>query len=64
MSAPRKLNVGLVGYGFMGRTHANAFGQVRKFFPGDPAGTEGHRRPRPREGGGLRPQLGLRVVRA
>jgi myo-inositol 2-dehydrogenase/D-chiro-inositol 1-dehydrogenase len=26
------LNVGLVGYGFMGRTHSNAFGQVTKFF--------------------------------
>ena len=35
MSSPRKLNVGLVGYGFMGRTHANAFSQVRKFFPGE-----------------------------
>jgi myo-inositol 2-dehydrogenase/D-chiro-inositol 1-dehydrogenase len=32
MSAPKKLNVGLVGYGFMGRTHSNAFGQVTKFF--------------------------------
>jgi len=35
VSSPRKLNVGLVGYGFMGRTHANAFSQVRKFFPGE-----------------------------
>jgi myo-inositol 2-dehydrogenase/D-chiro-inositol 1-dehydrogenase len=32
MSAAKKLNVGLVGYGFMGRTHSNAFGQVTKFF--------------------------------
>jgi myo-inositol 2-dehydrogenase/D-chiro-inositol 1-dehydrogenase len=32
MSALKKLNVGLVGYGFMGRTHSNAFGQVTKFF--------------------------------
>lgn len=32
MSALRKLNIGLVGYGFMGRTHSNAFGQVTKFF--------------------------------
>jgi myo-inositol 2-dehydrogenase/D-chiro-inositol 1-dehydrogenase len=28
----KQLNVGLVGYGFMGRTHSNAFGQVAKFF--------------------------------
>jgi len=33
MSAAKKLNVGIVGYGFMGRTHSNAFGQVTKFFP-------------------------------
>jgi myo-inositol 2-dehydrogenase/D-chiro-inositol 1-dehydrogenase len=28
----RKLNVGLVGYGFMGRTHSNAFLQAPRFF--------------------------------
>ena len=28
----KKLNVGLVGYGFMGRTHSNAFGKVNQFF--------------------------------
>jgi predicted dehydrogenase len=28
----KTLNVGLVGYGFMGRTHSNAFGQAPKFF--------------------------------
>src|ERR1700740_60852 len=27
-----KLNVGLVGYGFMGRTHSNAFLQAGRFF--------------------------------
>jgi predicted dehydrogenase len=32
MSAKKKLNVGLVGCGFMGRTHSNAYGQVTKFF--------------------------------
>src|SRR5438105_11648831 len=32
MVEARKLNVGVVGYGFMGRTHSNAFGQVAKFF--------------------------------
>ena len=28
----KKLNVGMVGYGFMGRTHSNAFGKVNQFF--------------------------------
>src|SRR6201996_2469797 len=28
----KTLNIGLVGYGFMGRTHANAFGKVANFF--------------------------------
>ena len=28
----KKLNVGMVGYGFMGRTHTNAFSQVSHFF--------------------------------
>jgi predicted dehydrogenase len=32
MKTKKKLNVGLVGYGFMGRTHSNAFGQVNNFF--------------------------------
>jgi predicted dehydrogenase len=32
MGAKKKLGIGLVGCGFMGRTHANAFGQVGKFF--------------------------------
>ncbi len=32
MNKKKKLNVGLVGYGFMGRTHSNAFGQVNNFF--------------------------------
>ncbi len=31
MSKPR-LNIGIVGYGFMGKTHSNAFRQVSKFF--------------------------------
>ena len=30
MSKP--LNVGLIGYGFMGRTHSNAFRKVNNFF--------------------------------
>lgn len=28
----KKLNIGLIGYGFMGRTHSNAFSQVNHFF--------------------------------
>ncbi len=28
----KKLNIGLVGYGFMGRTHSNAYAQVSHFF--------------------------------
>src|SRR6266568_2220227 len=28
----RKLNIGVVGYGFMGRTHSNAFRKVSNFF--------------------------------
>src|SRR5579885_2052107 len=32
MSAKQALNVGLVGYGFMGRTHSNAYKRVNDFF--------------------------------
>ena len=32
MSTKEKLNIGLVGYGFMGRTHSNAFLQAPRFF--------------------------------
>ena len=28
----KKLNIGLIGYGFMGRTHSNAFLQAPRFF--------------------------------
>jgi len=28
----KKLNIGMVGYGFMGRTHSNAFAKVANFF--------------------------------
>lgn len=31
----KKLNVGMVGYGLMGRAHTNAFRKVRNFFPGE-----------------------------
>ena len=60
----KDLNIGLVGYGFMGRTHSNAFRQAPQFFdlPYRPvlkavaARNEGSRQ-------GVRRQLGLRVVR-
>ena len=32
MKMKKKLNIGLVGYGFMGRTHSNAFLQAPRFF--------------------------------
>ncbi|MFN3323837.1 MAG: Gfo/Idh/MocA family protein [Bryobacteraceae bacterium] len=32
MGAKKKINVGMVGYGFMGRTHSNAFSKVNQFF--------------------------------
>jgi len=28
----KTLNVGLIGYGFMGRAHSNAFAKVNHFF--------------------------------
>jgi myo-inositol 2-dehydrogenase/D-chiro-inositol 1-dehydrogenase len=31
----KTLNVGMIGYGFMGRAHSNAFRKVRNFFPGE-----------------------------
>ncbi|MEJ6602393.1 MAG: Gfo/Idh/MocA family oxidoreductase [Opitutaceae bacterium] len=31
----KTLNVGMVGYGLMGRAHSNAFRKVRNFFPGE-----------------------------
>ena len=32
MSNAKPLNIGLIGYGFMGRTHSNAYRQAPKFF--------------------------------
>jgi len=32
MSVKKKLNIGMVGCGFMGRTHSNAFAKVNQFF--------------------------------
>ena len=35
MPAKKPLNIGLVGYGFMGRAHSNAFLQAPRFFESD-----------------------------
>jgi predicted dehydrogenase len=32
MITKKKINVGMIGYGFMGRTHSNAFSKVNHFF--------------------------------
>ncbi len=32
MSPTKTLNIGVVGYGFMGRTHSNAYKRVNDFF--------------------------------
>ncbi|OWK47310.1 Gfo/Idh/MocA family protein [Fimbriiglobus ruber] len=32
---PKPLNVGMIGYGFMGRAHSNAYKQVGQFFPSE-----------------------------
>src|ERR1041384_5683118 len=29
---PKQLNIGLIGYGFMGRAHSNAYRKVNQFF--------------------------------
>src|SRR5947209_11842605 len=33
--ATKELRVGMIGYGFMGRAHSNAYKQVGQFFPSD-----------------------------
>jgi predicted dehydrogenase len=32
MAARKKLNIGMIGYGFMGRAHSNAYRRVPNFF--------------------------------
>ena len=32
----KTLNIGMIGYGFMGRAHSNAFLQVSRFFEREP----------------------------
>ncbi len=33
MATKKKLNIGLIGGGFMGRTHSNGYNRIRNFFP-------------------------------
>ena len=33
MSTKKRIRIGLVGYGFMGRTHSNAYNRISDFFP-------------------------------
>ena len=33
MAAKKTIRIGLVGYGFMGRTHSNAYNRISDFFP-------------------------------
>ena len=58
MSTPKKLNIGLVGYGFMGRTHSNAFGQAPRSSTRISASVAGHLCARSRESGGLASRWG------
>ena len=58
------LNIGMIGYGFMGRAHSNAYRKVNNFFDLElPARPQGRLRPRRRQGQGVRRQVGLRVRR-
>lgn len=34
MATKKTLNIGLIGGGFMGRTHSNGYNRIRNFFPG------------------------------
>ena len=55
----KNLNIGMIGYGFMGRTHSNAYRKVNNFFdlPYQP-GAQGRLRPRRRQGQGVRRHSG------
>ena len=33
MAEKKELRIGLIGCGFMGRTHSNAYNRIRNFFP-------------------------------
>ena len=34
MAKKKELRIGLIGGGFMGRTHSNAYNRIANFFPG------------------------------
>ncbi len=54
----------MIGYGFMGRAHSNAYRKVNNFFDLEyRPGPQGRLRPRRGEGQGVRRQVGLRVDR-
>ena len=54
------LNIGLVGYGFMGRAHSNAFRQAERFFDLPfTAGVESDLRAQRRARAGVRVAMGL-----
>ena len=58
------LNIGIIGYGFMGRAHSNAYCQVNHFFDLQYRPVlKAVVRPRRRQGQGVRRQLGLRIDR-
>ena len=62
--AKQDLRIGMIGYGFMGRAHSNAYCQVSHFFDTQAqAGAQGRLRPRRGEGEGVRRPVGLRVDR-
>ena len=64
--AKKKINVGMLGCGFMGRAHSNAYLQMNHFFcAGISARTEGLLRARTgsAETRGFRCQVGLRIDR-
>ena len=55
----KKLNIGLIGYGFMGRTHSNAFLQAPQLLrPAVPAGAEGGLRAQCRDAQERSPRTG------
>ena len=55
-----KVNVALIGQGFMGRSHSNAWGQVAKFFKPTLQPVHAHGlRPEGRESAEFRRQLGM-----
>ena len=62
MAQKKPLNIGLVGYGFMGRTHSNAYKQVDQFFDlAVPPRAQGGLRHGRRASQGVRREVGLRV---